>query len=166
MKCRKPVPVCADTKMHVCNFSLKTVVLEKVLKKFRGSRKRFKNDPRPLPAPGGRGGSARGAARGLPGAETGSEIGSERDPGDPFSHSGDGHEQEETRPSRVVEGGNAGSLRRGENASVSVGFGAGKPLISRGFPLRLPSPGFAAERETARRCRESRKVKMHQNRQL
>lgn len=166
MKCRKPVPVCADTKTHVCNFSLKTVVLEKVLKKFRGSRKRFKNDPRPLPAPGGRGGSARGAARGLPGAETGAEIGSERDPGDPFSPSGDGREREETRPGRVVEGGNAGSFRRGENASVSVGFDAIKPLVSRGFPPRSPSPGFAAERETARGCRESRKVEMHQSRQL
>uniref|UniRef100_A0A8C3UDX4 Tripartite motif containing 7 n=2 Tax=Catharus TaxID=9184 RepID=A0A8C3UDX4_CATUS len=33
--CHKPVPVCTDMKMHVCNFSLKTVVLEKVLKKFR-----------------------------------------------------------------------------------------------------------------------------------
>ncbi|KAM6396178.1 E3 ubiquitin-protein ligase TRIM7-like isoform 1-T1 [Rhynochetos jubatus] len=35
VKCQKPVPVCTDMKMHVCNFSLKTVVLEKVLKKFR-----------------------------------------------------------------------------------------------------------------------------------
>ncbi|XP_066196666.1 E3 ubiquitin-protein ligase TRIM7 [Sylvia atricapilla] len=35
VKCHKPVPVCTDMKMHVCNFSLKTVVLEKVLKKFR-----------------------------------------------------------------------------------------------------------------------------------
>ncbi|XP_050162218.1 E3 ubiquitin-protein ligase TRIM7 [Myiozetetes cayanensis] len=35
VKCQKPVPVCSDMKMHVCNFSLKTVVLEKVLKKFR-----------------------------------------------------------------------------------------------------------------------------------
>ncbi|XP_027486909.1 E3 ubiquitin-protein ligase TRIM7-like isoform X2 [Corapipo altera] len=35
VKCQKPVPVSTDTKIHVCNFSLKTVVLEKVLKKFR-----------------------------------------------------------------------------------------------------------------------------------
>ncbi|XP_061216364.1 E3 ubiquitin-protein ligase TRIM7-like [Neopsephotus bourkii] len=35
VKCQKPVPVCTDMKMHICNFSLKTVVLEKVLKKFR-----------------------------------------------------------------------------------------------------------------------------------
>ncbi|XP_031950203.1 E3 ubiquitin-protein ligase TRIM7 isoform X1 [Corvus hawaiiensis] len=35
VKCHKPIPVCTDMKMHVCNFSLKTVVLEKVLKKFR-----------------------------------------------------------------------------------------------------------------------------------
>ncbi|XP_065510862.1 E3 ubiquitin-protein ligase TRIM7 isoform X5 [Caloenas nicobarica] len=35
VRCQKPVPVCTDMKMHVCNFSLKTVVLEKVLKKFR-----------------------------------------------------------------------------------------------------------------------------------
>uniref|UniRef100_A0A8V5GTG7 Uncharacterized protein n=1 Tax=Melopsittacus undulatus TaxID=13146 RepID=A0A8V5GTG7_MELUD len=35
VKCQKPVPVCTDMKMHVCNFSLKTVVLEKVLRKFR-----------------------------------------------------------------------------------------------------------------------------------
>lgn len=36
VKCHKPVPVCTDMKIHVCNFSLKTVALEKVLKKFRG----------------------------------------------------------------------------------------------------------------------------------
>ncbi|XP_032303870.1 E3 ubiquitin-protein ligase TRIM7 isoform X3 [Coturnix japonica] len=35
VKCQKPVPVCTDMKMHVCNFSLKTVVLEKVLKRFK-----------------------------------------------------------------------------------------------------------------------------------
>ncbi|XP_056366163.1 E3 ubiquitin-protein ligase TRIM7 isoform X1 [Oenanthe melanoleuca] len=35
VKCPKPVPVCTDMKTHVCNFSLKTVTLEKVLKKFR-----------------------------------------------------------------------------------------------------------------------------------
>uniref|UniRef100_A0A8C0ZK37 E3 ubiquitin-protein ligase TRIM7-like n=2 Tax=Cyanistes caeruleus TaxID=156563 RepID=A0A8C0ZK37_CYACU len=35
VKCHKPIPVCTDMKMHVCNFSVKTVVLEKVLKKFR-----------------------------------------------------------------------------------------------------------------------------------
>ncbi|XP_062454576.1 E3 ubiquitin-protein ligase TRIM7-like isoform X3 [Rhea pennata] len=35
VKCQKPVPVFSDMKTHVCNFSLKTVVLEKVLKKFR-----------------------------------------------------------------------------------------------------------------------------------
>ncbi|KAM6233313.1 E3 ubiquitin-protein ligase TRIM7-like [Porphyrio hochstetteri] len=35
VKCQKPVPVCTDMKMQVCNFSLKMVVLEKVLKKFR-----------------------------------------------------------------------------------------------------------------------------------
>ncbi|XP_074023860.1 E3 ubiquitin-protein ligase TRIM7-like, partial [Numenius arquata] len=35
VKCRKPVPVCTDMKMPVCNFSLKSVLLEKVLKKFR-----------------------------------------------------------------------------------------------------------------------------------
>ncbi|XP_066842831.1 E3 ubiquitin-protein ligase TRIM7-like isoform X4 [Anser cygnoides] len=35
VKSHKPVPVCTDMKMHVCNFSLKTVVLEKVLKKFK-----------------------------------------------------------------------------------------------------------------------------------
>ncbi|KAM6037632.1 E3 ubiquitin-protein ligase TRIM7-like isoform 1-T4 [Chlamydotis macqueenii] len=35
VKCQKPVPVSTDMKMHVCNFSLKTVVLEKVLKRFR-----------------------------------------------------------------------------------------------------------------------------------
>ncbi|NXY24217.1 TRIM7 ligase, partial [Atrichornis clamosus] len=35
VKCPKPVPVCTDLKTHVCNFSLKTAVLEKVLKKFR-----------------------------------------------------------------------------------------------------------------------------------
>lgn len=40
MKCQKPVPVCTDMKMPVCNFSLKTVVLEKVLKKFRGGWER------------------------------------------------------------------------------------------------------------------------------
>lgn len=40
MKCEKPVPVCTDMKMSVCNFSLKTVVLEKVLKKFRGGWER------------------------------------------------------------------------------------------------------------------------------
>lgn len=39
VKCQKPVPVCTDMKMHICNFSLKTVVLEKVLKKFRGTRR-------------------------------------------------------------------------------------------------------------------------------
>ncbi|NXP09638.1 TRIM7 ligase, partial [Thinocorus orbignyianus] len=33
--CQKPVPVCRDMKMPVCNFSLKSVLLEKVLKKFR-----------------------------------------------------------------------------------------------------------------------------------
>ncbi|NXV77980.1 TRIM7 ligase, partial [Atlantisia rogersi] len=36
VKCQKPVPVCTDMKMQICNFSLKTVVLEKVLRKFRG----------------------------------------------------------------------------------------------------------------------------------
>ncbi|XP_027326265.3 E3 ubiquitin-protein ligase TRIM7 isoform X2 [Anas platyrhynchos] len=35
VKSHKPVPVCTDMKMHVCNFSLKTVVLEKVVKKFK-----------------------------------------------------------------------------------------------------------------------------------
>ncbi|XP_025050599.1 E3 ubiquitin-protein ligase TRIM7-like isoform X1 [Alligator sinensis] len=35
VKCQKPVPVCTDMKNHVCNFSLKTVILEKVLKKFK-----------------------------------------------------------------------------------------------------------------------------------
>ncbi|XP_059693303.1 E3 ubiquitin-protein ligase TRIM7 isoform X2 [Haemorhous mexicanus] len=35
LKCQKPVPVCSEMKMHVCNFSLKTLALEKVLKKFR-----------------------------------------------------------------------------------------------------------------------------------
>ncbi|XP_030324587.1 E3 ubiquitin-protein ligase TRIM7 isoform X2 [Calypte anna] len=35
VKCQKPLPVCTDMKMAVCDFSLKTVVLEKVLKKFR-----------------------------------------------------------------------------------------------------------------------------------
>ncbi|XP_009999960.1 PREDICTED: tripartite motif-containing protein 7-like [Chaetura pelagica] len=35
LTCPKPIPVCTDMKMPVCDFSLKTVVLEKVLKKFR-----------------------------------------------------------------------------------------------------------------------------------
>nr|XP_041568671.1 E3 ubiquitin-protein ligase TRIM7 isoform X1 [Taeniopygia guttata] len=35
VKYQKPVPVSTEMKIHVCNFSLKTVVLEKVLKKFR-----------------------------------------------------------------------------------------------------------------------------------
>ncbi|XP_048786018.1 E3 ubiquitin-protein ligase TRIM7 isoform X1 [Lagopus muta] len=35
VKCQKPVPVCTDMKVHVCNFCLKTVVLEKVLKRFK-----------------------------------------------------------------------------------------------------------------------------------
>ncbi|XP_072777178.1 E3 ubiquitin-protein ligase TRIM7 isoform X4 [Taeniopygia guttata] len=35
VKYHKPVPVSTEMKIHVCNFSLKTVVLEKVLKKFR-----------------------------------------------------------------------------------------------------------------------------------
>ncbi|NXQ26010.1 TRIM7 ligase, partial [Alaudala cheleensis] len=35
VKCHKPVPVCTDMKMHVCNFCLKTEALDKALKKFR-----------------------------------------------------------------------------------------------------------------------------------
>ncbi|XP_016847270.2 E3 ubiquitin-protein ligase TRIM7 [Anolis carolinensis] len=35
LKCQKPILVSADMKGHVCNFSLKTVVLKGVLKKFK-----------------------------------------------------------------------------------------------------------------------------------
>uniref|UniRef100_A0A670KDG9 Tripartite motif containing 7 n=1 Tax=Podarcis muralis TaxID=64176 RepID=A0A670KDG9_PODMU len=35
LKCQRPVPVSSDMKGHTCNFSLKTVVLKGVLKKFK-----------------------------------------------------------------------------------------------------------------------------------
>lgn len=36
LKCQLPIPVSSDMKGHICNFSLKTVVLKGVLKKFKG----------------------------------------------------------------------------------------------------------------------------------
>ncbi|KAJ6668161.1 hypothetical protein lerEdw1_015538 [Lerista edwardsae] len=35
LKCQKPIPVSSDMKGHICNFTLKTVVLKGVLKKFK-----------------------------------------------------------------------------------------------------------------------------------
>lgn len=95
VKCHKPVPVCTDMKMHVCNFSLKTVVLEKVLKKFRGGQEGFKNNPWPFLAVGGKGGSCSGA----PGHQNRSRNRLEGNSADRCSGSG---------PSQVCGEGNVG----------------------------------------------------------
>uniref|UniRef100_A0A8C6ZJ21 RING-type E3 ubiquitin transferase n=1 Tax=Nothoprocta perdicaria TaxID=30464 RepID=A0A8C6ZJ21_NOTPE len=60
VKCPPPAPVCADMKMPVCNFALKTVVLEKILKKFRGGRQWGGKGGNS----GGRGGGTRGGVLG------------------------------------------------------------------------------------------------------